>query len=98
MGDVMFSSTFTRAIAAVIFVTAAMVVSADLARAADAPNGQQSFDTVYQFQLLPVIKKTPSLERIFRDHPDVEANFRARARAAYEKGGVPELLEQSPAI
>src|SRR6185436_16141574 len=37
-------------------------------------------------------------DRVFRDYPDVEAQFRARARAAYEKGGSKELVEQAGAI
>src|SRR5690242_19926402 len=42
----------------------------------------ESFDTIFKFKFLPELQKIPSLARIFRDHPEVEAEFRAKARAA----------------
>lgn len=58
----------------------------------------EAFDTVFKFKFLPEVKKIPALDRIFRDHPEVEAQFRTQARAAYEAGGPKELLEQAGTI
>src|SRR4051794_11058017 len=38
------------------------------------------FEATYENEVLPEIKKIPALERIFREHPDVEAKFRAKAK------------------
>lgn len=80
---------------------AASIAFADVAvrpAALAAPAETEQFDTVFKFQFLPEIKKIPSLERIFRDHPEIEAQFRAAARAAYERGGSKGLLEDAGTI
>src|SRR5260221_643500 len=50
------------------------------------------FDTTYQAEVAPALKKIPALERIFREHPDMEAQFREKARQAYEAGGANGLM------
>jgi hypothetical protein len=56
------------------------------------------FEATYENEVLPEIKKIPALERIFREHPDVEAKFRTKAKEIYEAGGAKALVEQSSAI
>src|SRR3569832_844043 len=98
-----FRTPKTRSTVAMVFVAAGIansnpVIVPLLDSQFGAPVRGGEFDSVYEAQVLPALKDFPALQRIFREHPDVEVRFREKAREAYTKGGAKELAEESPAI
>jgi hypothetical protein len=98
-----FKSPQVRRVLAVAFVTAGIGISQPIIKPlVDGQIGTSiranQFDTTYENEVLPAVKKVPALERIFRDHPETAANFRAKARQSYEKGGAQQLLNDAPSI
>jgi hypothetical protein len=70
----------------------------DLDTPASAPVRADQFDAIYDREVLPEIKKIAALARIFREHPEVEARFRAKTKEIYDAGGRTALAEQSTSI
>jgi hypothetical protein len=56
------------------------------------------FDATYEAEFLPAIARIPAFARVLREHPEVGAKLRAKAREAYEKGGAAGLVEDASAI